>query len=99
MESACSRFPDFLGILVYNHENLIGSSITRKAKCWINASNFNIKYCSNHQLINLIKDSIDNSDNENFVFDNFSSERMEMFGLVFTNVKSKKLSIKRYKPY
>ena len=99
MESACSRFTNFLGILVYNQDNLSGNPITRQAKHWINASNFNIKYCSNYQLVELIRDSIDNSESENVVFDNFSSERMEISGIVFTNVKAKKVFIKRFKPY
>ena len=78
---------------------LSGNPITRQAKYWINASNFNIKYCNNYQLVELIKDNIDNSESENVIFDNFSSERMEISGIVFTNVKAKKVFIKRFKPY
>ena len=36
---------------------------------------------------------------ENVVFDNFSSERIEISGIVFTNVKTKKVYVKRFKPY
>ena len=101
MESTCSRFSDFLGILVYNQDNLTSNPITRKAKCWINASNFNIMYCSNLKLVNLIKENVDRLEDENIVFDDFSSERIEISGIVFTNVKAKKvfIIIKRFKPY
>ena len=99
MESACSRFTNFIGVLVYNQDNLSGNPITRQAKHWINASNFNIKYCNNYQLVELIKDNIDDLESENVVLDNFSSERMEISGIVFTNVKAKKVFIKRFKPY
>ena len=50
----------------------------------------------NYQLVELIKDNIDNSESENVIF---SSERMEISGIVFTNVKAKKVYVKRFKPY
>jgi len=57
------------------------------------------KYCNNYQLIELIKNNIDNSESENVIFDIFSSERMEISGIVFTNVKAKKVYVKRFKSY
>lgn len=92
MESSCSRFSNYLGLLVYNINELTSSNfITRQARFWLKSSNFDIKVCSSNQLVDVIKNYSPNLEEGGVTMMDIHAELMEISGVTYKNVSIKKL--------
>ena len=55
-ESFISRYPNPLGIIVYNSEKIKGNKFTPKARIWASTSKQNIKICNEKEIVQIIED-------------------------------------------
>ncbi|RIB22438.1 hypothetical protein C2G38_2033569 [Gigaspora rosea] len=55
-ESSVLRYPNFLGIIVYNSKKNKGNKLTPKAKIWVSTLKENIKVCNEKEKVEVIKE-------------------------------------------
>ena len=100
MKSSCERYPkDSLGFIVYNSKTMIGPHVTHQAGRWLKHSK--IKVCSDHEIIKLIMDTIDNKKEDGDIeLYNVEIPEFEYLGVQLKNMYADKMIIrKRFKPY
>ncbi|RIB06727.1 hypothetical protein C2G38_2046571 [Gigaspora rosea] len=101
-ESSVSRYPNSLGIIIYNSEKNKGNKFTPKAKIWVSTSKENIKVCNEKEIVEFFSIKPEEKD---YIITNYKADEfnLEEFGITSKNVSIEQIVIKknsnRYKPY
>ncbi|RIB01216.1 hypothetical protein C2G38_2231530 [Gigaspora rosea] len=105
-ESSVSRYPNSLGIIVYNSEKNKGNKLTPKAKIWVSTSKENIKVCNKKEIVEVIKKFFSiKPEEKDYIITNYKADEfnLEEFGITSKNVSIEQMVIKkssnRHKPY